>query len=291
MTTEYQRTSSAEETQKYDVEVKCRRYEGRTAIVCGGAQGLGRMIARRIGQEGGNVVIADVQEDRGTMTARDLAAETGAEYFYVGGDLSKEASATQMAKRTMEKFGRIDAFLTTAAYQARLPLIDFPEEEMRKSVDWNVWNLVYSLRAVLPHMMDQEYGRIVTTGGGALENGARWHSFLTGVGKASQVGLVTAVAAEFAPFNITANCVSPAGMETRNDGTPDSHAGGRDPHLNPTAEQVERFRGAKAGGGPGNLMGRPAHMSEIAALYAFLGSPEGSYVTGQYIHAGGSAHI
>jgi NAD(P)-dependent dehydrogenase (short-subunit alcohol dehydrogenase family) len=279
-----------QDMQKYEVEVKARRYEGRTVIVCGGAQGLGRMVARRIGQEGGNVVIADIQEDRGQLAATSLQEETGSQYIYVGGDLSKAENSNNMAKVTMDRFGRIDAFITTAAYQARLPLLEFPEEEMRKMVDWNVWNLVYSLRAVLPQMMEQEYGRIVTTGGAALERGVPYHSFLTGVGKAAQVGLVMSVAGEFGRFGITANCVSPSG-NMKQDGTPDSRAGGDAPHLWPTEAQTERYR-VKMGqvGIGGGLIGRPAHLSEVAAIYAFLASPECSYLSGQYIYCG-SAHL
>ena len=104
-------------------------------------------------------------------------------------------------------------------------LLEFPEELMQQSVNTNVWGTVRMMKAVLPHMIERNYGRIVSIGGTAFEAAVPYHTFLAGIGKGSVVGLTTTVAAEYGKWNITANCVSPAGMETRNDGTLDSVAG------------------------------------------------------------------
>ena len=272
-------------TDAYAVRNDCHRYEGRIAIVTGAAQGLGRVTARRLAEEGAAVVIADIQEEKGRATAEALAGETGRDFLYVGGDLSTAEASTELVHRTMERFGRIDTFVSCAAYQARQPFLEFPEDQMLKSVNTNVWALVRPLQAVLPVMMEQRYGRVVTIGGVAFENGGPWHSFLAGVGKGSVVGLTTTLAGEFGRFNITFNCVSPGGMETANDGTPDSTAGGRDPAMNFTAAQAERYLGPpETRGGGRSPMGRgPAHPTEVAAAVAFLGSHEASFITGQLL--------
>src|SRR6185436_9037738 len=190
----------------YAVRNDCHRYEGRVAIVTGGAQGLGRVTAKRLAEEGASVVIADIQTDRGQSTAAELADQTGQEFLAVAGDLSTASASAELVRRTTERFGRIDTFVSCAAYQARQPFLEFPEDQMLQSVDTNVWALVRPLQAVLPVMMEQHYGRVVTIGGVAFENGGPWHSFLAGVGKGSVVGLTTTLAGEFGRFNITFNC-------------------------------------------------------------------------------------
>jgi NAD(P)-dependent dehydrogenase (short-subunit alcohol dehydrogenase family) len=279
----------------YAVRNDCKRFTGQVAIITGSAQGLGRVTAKRIAEEGGKVVIADIQADKGAATARDLAEETGSEFLYIGGDLSKKDAAEALAKQTMDRFGRIDAFIACAAWQARLPFLEFPEDQMQKSVDVNVWALVRPLQAILPVMMEQKYGRVVTIGGAAMEGGGPWHSFLAGVGKGSVVGLTTTLAGEFGNFGITFNCVSPGGMETYNDGTVDSLAGGRDPRSgvpNASPEQVERYLGRREGGGGRAPISRGrCHPTEVAAAIAFCASHEASFMTGQWIKVNGGSNM
>lgn len=272
-------------TDAYAVRNDCHRYEGRVAMITGSAQGLGRVTAQRLAEEGAKVVIADIQEDRGRETAEELARQTGSELIHIGGDLSTKEASEELVRRAVERFGRIDTFVSSAAYQARQPFLEFPEDQMQKSVTANVWALVRPLQAVLPVMMEQRYGRVVTVGGVAFENGGPWHSFLAGVGKGSVVGLTTTLAGEFGRFNITFNCVSPGGMETANDGTEDSEAGGRDPAMNRTPAQAEKYLGPpEARGGNRAPLGRnQAHPSEVAAAIAFLGSHEASFITGQLL--------
>src|SRR2546423_1655229 len=110
----------------YAVPNFCHRYDGRVAIVTGSAQGLGRVTALRLAEEGASVVIADIQEDRGKATARDLAEQSGQRFIHIGGDLSTKEASDELAQRTFDEFGRIDTFVASAAYQTRLPFLEFP---------------------------------------------------------------------------------------------------------------------------------------------------------------------
>src|SRR5205823_9114569 len=107
----------------------------------------------RLAEEGASVVIADIQEERGTQTARELEAETGRSFIWLGGDLSVPGVADDVAKRTLDRFGRIDNLVNNAAFQARLKLLDFTEELMQKSVDWNLRSTTRRTKAVMSTMM------------------------------------------------------------------------------------------------------------------------------------------
>jgi NAD(P)-dependent dehydrogenase (short-subunit alcohol dehydrogenase family) len=264
---------------------RCRRYEERVAVVTGAAQGLGRVVAKRLAEEGAKLVVCDIQEDRLAIAARELGEETGMPFLAFTGDLSEAGVADQMVERALAAYGRIDTLVNNAAALIRLKLVDFTEELMQKAVRWNVWNTLRCCKAVLPHMMERGYGRIVNIGGEAWRTGAPYHTLLAGIGKGSMVGLTITLAGEVVRHGITVNCVSPGGIETEADGAHNpSPPGFREPGWTDPEffAEMARMANSRMVG-----MGRPAHPTEVAAAVAFLGSPEASFVTGQHLGASG----
>ncbi len=269
-------------TDAFAVLTQCRRYEGRVSIVTGAAQGLGRVIARRLAEEGSRVVLADLQAQRVARTAEELTAATGQDVVPFVGDLSVEGGADALVSRALQLFGQVDLLVNNAAALIRLPLVDFTEELMQQSMAANVWTTLRCCKAVLPHMLERRYGRIVNVGGEAWRIGAPYHTLLAGVGKGSMVGLTATLAGETVAMGITVNCVSPAGIESEADGSESGPPPARNPAWTPPhvmAHIQELSKGAP--------IGRLAHPSEVAAAVAFFGAAEASFVTGQHVGVSG----
>jgi len=273
-------------TLNYAVENQCQRYKERVVIVTGGAQGLGRVIAKRLAEEGASLMLCDISEAQVERTAKKLQDETGQAVGWTCGDLSQQNVAEEMVAATMAKYGRIDTLVNNAAGLIRMRLEEFSEDLLQKAVDWNVWNTLRCCKAVLPVMQKQQYGRIVNVGGEAWRTGAPFHTLLGGVGKGSMVGLTATLAGDTVQQGITVNCVSPGGFESVADGDFEGRSLGKpmDPAWNPPErmkELMEFATSSKAG------MGRLAHPTEVASAIAYFGSPEASFVTGQHIGVSG----
>ena len=267
----------------FKVKTLCRRYEGRVVIVTGASRGLGRVIARRVAEEGASVVITDLDGAAARRTAGLLEKETGSHFQWAEGDLSEAGVAEQVVAKAAAAFGRVDTLINNAAALIRMPLVDFTEELMQQAVRGNVWTLLRCCKAVLPQMIAQKYGRIVNIGGEAWRTGTPHHTLLGGIGKGGMVGLTATLAGDTAREGITVNCVSPAAMAAAGDGDPAATPSVRDPAWNPPAVLAGLAKMAM----PATFIGRAAHLTEVAAAVAFFGSPEASYVTGQHLGVSG----
>ena len=268
----------------HSITTQCQRYEGRVAIVTGGARGLGRVIARRLAEEGASVMIADIDTAGAQRAAETLAKELGDRFAWADGDLSQPDVADAVVAKTIAKFGKVDTLVNNAAALIRMPITDFTEELLQQAVNGNVWNTLRCCKAVIPHMTAQGYGRIVNIGGEAWRLGSPYHTVLGGVGKGSMVGLTATLAGEVVTKGVTVNCVSPGGINSADDGDPDKPASSsRDSSWNPP-EVMAALGNLRASN---TSIGRVAHPSEVAAAVAFMGSPEASYVTGQHLGVSG----
>ncbi len=230
------------------------RFSGRTAIVTGGASGLGLLTARRIIQEGGRVSVWDLNPD--TIENAKQALD-GAHAVRVDvGDYTDVVAAT---RRSREALGRIDILVNCAGITgATVPVQEFPVENWLQVININLNGIFFCCREIVPVMLEQGYGRIVNIASVAGKEGNPRASAYS-ASKAGVIGFTKSLGKELATSGILVNCITPATFES--------------PILDQLPQsQIDYMRSRIP-------MGRLGHAEESAALVCWLVSEECSFST------------
>jgi 2-dehydro-3-deoxy-L-rhamnonate dehydrogenase (NAD+) len=230
------------------------RFAGRTAVITGGASGLGKAVAARIVAEGGQVCLWDLDAD-GLKAA---AAEVGTQHT-VALDVSDQAAVAAAAKAANEALGRIDVLVASAGITgATAPVHEYPLDSWRRVIDINLNGLFYCCREVAPFMIANGYGRIVNVASVAGKEGNPNASAYS-ASKAGVIGLTKSLGKELATKGVIANSLTPATFES--------------PILEQLPQsQVDYMRGKIP-------MGRLGEIHESAAMVCFMASEECSFTT------------
>jgi 3-hydroxybutyrate dehydrogenase len=181
----------------------------RHAVVTGSTSGIGLAIARALAKEGADVTINGFGDKAAIEAARSgIEKDFGARAFYNGADMSKGAEVEAMIADASAKMGTVDILVNNAGIQFVSPIEDFPPEKWDAILAINLTSAFHTIRAAVPGMKAQKWGRIVNT--------ASAHSLVASPFKSAYVsakhglaGLTKTVALELATFGITANCISP----------------------------------------------------------------------------------
>jgi 3-oxoacyl-[acyl-carrier protein] reductase len=193
------------------------KLEGRSAIVTGASQGLGRVIAEAFLDEGAHVLICARSADTLEKTRADLAprVKPGQKLVAVAADVSKPADADRIAAEAIRSFGRIDALVNNAGvYGPMGPIEEVDWAEWSRAVEINLMGTVLPCRAVLPHFKKQKYGKIVNlSGGGATAPLPRISAYAAS--KAAVVRFTETLAEEVRADRIDVNAVAPGALNTR----------------------------------------------------------------------------
>ena len=235
---------------------------GRTAVVTGGAVGIGLGIVRRLHEAGANAVIVDLQPE----AAADAAEALGSRALAVPADVSDPAAVARTVESAIERFGAIDILVNNAGIYPQAKFLDMPYERFRRVIDVNLGGVFLMTQAVARHMVERgEGGRIINvTSIDAL------HPSMVGLAHydASKHGLrgfTKNIALELAPHGITVNAVAPGGIVTPGTGAGDI-----------PQETLRAFEAMI----PMKHMGVP---DDIARTTLFLASDLASYMTGTQI--------
>jgi 3-hydroxybutyrate dehydrogenase len=181
----------------------------RHAVVTGSTSGIGLGIARALAKEGADVMVNGFGDPKAIEKERaSLEKDFGVKAFYNGADMSKGADAEAMIADAASKMGTVDILVNNAGIQFVSPIEDFPPEKWDAILAINLTSAFHTIRAAVPGMKAQKWGRIVNT--------ASAHSLVASPFKSAYVsakhglaGLTKTVALELATFGVTANCVSP----------------------------------------------------------------------------------
>ena len=181
----------------------------RHALVTGSTSGIGLAIARAFAKEGADVVINGFGDKDAIETERSkIEKEFGVKAFYNGADMSKGAEIEAMIADAQSKMGSLDILVNNAGIQFVSPIENFPPEKWDAIIAINLTAAFHAIRAAVPGMKAQKWGRIINT--------ASAHSLIASPFKSAYVaakhglaGLTKTAALELATFGVTANCISP----------------------------------------------------------------------------------
>lgn len=245
--------------------------DGRVAIVTGGAQGIGYVIAERLAQDGARLAVGDLDDSTLEEAADKLSAISGHDVPTVAGDLSDRATADALIAAARKAFGQVDILVNNAGGGVISPFLDHTPETLKATIDRNLWTAIWCCRAALPAMVDRGYGRIVNIGADSVRNGL-WDHAAYNAAKGGMHGLTTGLAREFAPQGITVNTIAPCATRTPQ----------LDEYFEKAPDVAQKFIDIIP-------TGRPAEMAEIASMVSYLASHEAAFVTGQVISVNGGS--
>jgi 2-dehydro-3-deoxy-L-rhamnonate dehydrogenase (NAD+) len=231
-------------------------FAGRTALVTGGASGIGAAAAARLRASGAEVAVFDREPVEG--------------YVSVTGDISSSADVNTAVAQVERDLGRIDVLVNSAGVPGEsLRTVDVTDEEWQRVFGINTNGSFYACRAVLPGMIERGYGRIVLVASIAGKEGNPMAGAYS-ASKAAVIAMTKAIGKDVAGTGVLVNCIAPAVIETP------ILAGLSQQHIDYMVERIP--------------LGRVGRAEEVAALICFLASEELSFSTGAtYDISGGRA--
>jgi len=234
-----------------------KKLEGRTAFITGGSRGIGAAIAKRLAEDGANVAITYTKgADAAASVVKEIEG-VGGKAIAIQADAADAAAVRAAVEKTFATFGRLDVLVNNAGTAIPKPFEEATLEEMDRVLDMNVRGVFIATQAALKHM--KSGARIIMIGSSVGERvlvpGLVAYSATKGAVKI----FTQALSREVASRGITVNNVQPGPIDTE---------------LNPaTSEWAVPQKAATA-------LDRFGHVDEVAALVAFVASPESSYITG-----------
>jgi 3-oxoacyl-[acyl-carrier protein] reductase len=230
------------------------RYAGRTAIITGGASGLGKLVAARIVAEGGKVALWDLNADTLAATKDEVGAT-----HVVALDVSDQAAVEAAARETAAALGKVDILVCSAGITGATATVwDYPVDSWQRVIDINLNGLFYCNRAVVPFMLENGYGRIVNLASVAGKEGNPNASAYS-ASKAGVIGLTKSIGKELAGKGVIANALTPATFES--------------PILDQLPQSQVDYMRSKI------PMGRLGLVEESVAMVCFMASEECSFTT------------
>lgn len=241
------------------------RLNGKTAVVTGGASGIGRATVETLAQAGAHVLLGDIDEERGGAAAA-ARRDQGHDVHFIRLDVTDAASIADFQQQAYRAREHVDIVVNVAGWGKIQPFVENTPEFWRKIIDLNLMGPVAVTRAFLDQMIERGAGKIVTIASDAGRVGSMGETMYSGA-KGGAIAFTKALAREMARYNINVNCVCPGPTDT--------------PLL---AAVPEKHQEAFARATPLRRLAKP---SEIADAVLFFTSSRADFITGQVLSVSG----
>ncbi|HEY2694750.1 MAG TPA: SDR family NAD(P)-dependent oxidoreductase [Pseudonocardiaceae bacterium] len=243
----------------------------RVALVTGGAQGIGRGIARSLGEQGFRVAVADLNLELAQQTAKEIGADGGTATA-VSIDVTDTGSVTAAVRSVEAEFGPVEVVVNNAGFDDFMPFVKTTEEFWDRILDVNFKGALRVVHAVVPGMLDRGFGRVINIGSDAGRVGSSLESVYSGA-KGGIIAFTKTLAREVAAKGVTANTICPGPTDT--------------PALRRFADgagDAEKVIAGMTRAVPMRRLGTP---EDIGPAVAFFASDGAGFITGQTLSVSG----
>lgn len=243
----------------------------RTAVVTGAGRGIGRAIALALARQGCQVAILDLLEDNARSVQKEIEA-LGNRALALRVDLTQQSQVEQAVAKVLAEFGQIDILVNNAGWDKLEPFLDSEPATWEKILAINFKSVLYTAKAILPHMVSRGSGKVVSIASDAGRGGSTGEAVYAAT-KGAIIAFSKSLAREMARYKINVNVVCPGLTET--------------PLLQEvrdTSEKAHKVVDAITRAIPLGRVGAP---EDIANAVAFLASPAADYITGQTLSVSG----
>jgi len=240
---------------------------GRTAVITGGSRGIGRACSTLLAKAGARVALCYHVERPWAELVVQRIVEAGGEAFALEADVTRSEDMEMLVDETVDRYGKLDILVNNAGIWKESPIDEMSDGEWHEMLGVNLTGSFHAIRAAVPAMKENGFGRIVNVSSTAGQRGEAMHAHYAAT-KGGIIALTKSLAAELARDGITVNCVAPGWTET--DMAAEALAG-------PESESILASI----------PLGRAGTPEEIAGAVLFLASDLAAYVNGEILNVNG----
>jgi 2-hydroxycyclohexanecarboxyl-CoA dehydrogenase len=247
------------------------KLEGKVALVTGGGGGIGRAVSLTLAGAGAKTAVADIANDNAEAVAGEIR-KLGVEGIACQVDLTKKPEVERMVSEVLGRFGQIDILVNCQGWDRLAPFLETDEDFWERILAINFKSILYTSKAILPHMIARGSGKVINIASDAGRVGSSWEAVYAG-SKGAVIAFSKTLARELARYKVNVNVVCPGMTET-----PLMDA------IRNQSPQTAKIVDAVIRATPFRRAARP---EEIADAVLFFASPSADFITGQTLSVSG----